>query len=72
LRRLIEGKEQQASLKPQQAPASASRYRVKQDFDPVELLNFRDESFKIVLDYFKAAIEKINGVDQLKSRFVSE
>lgn len=55
------------------APADASsRYKVKRDFDPIDLLNFRDESFELIHKYFRDAIEEINGVDQIKARFVRE
>jgi hypothetical protein len=47
-------------------------YKVKRDFDPVDHLNFRDESFAAIHDYFTAAIDEINGVNEIKARFVSD
>jgi len=72
LRRLIEGRKEKSPGQKQTVAATINRYRVKQDFDPVDLLNFRDESFKTIFEYFKSAIEEISGVDQLKARFVTE
>jgi len=51
---------------------SSKHYKVKRDFDPVDQLNFRDESFEVIHTYFRDAIEEINGVEQIKARFVHE
>ncbi|HKG06858.1 MAG TPA: toll/interleukin-1 receptor domain-containing protein [Pedobacter sp.] len=47
-------------------------YKVKRDFDPIDRLNFRDETFATIYDYFAQAIDEINGVDQIKARFVRQ
>ncbi len=46
-------------------------YKVKRDFDPVDHLNFRDASFDTIHEYFTGAIDEINGVNEIKARFVS-
>jgi len=47
-------------------------YRVQTDFDAVDKLNFKEAAFATIHDYFKAAIAEINGVDNIKARFVRE
>lgn len=54
------------------AVSSKSAYRIKKDFDPVDLLNFREETFELIHSYFVDAVEEINDVDQIKARFVQE
>lgn len=52
-------------------PAASRRYRVKHDFDAIEKAEFLEKSFAEVRDYFQQAVEEVNGVDELKARFVS-
>lgn len=52
-------------------PAAPRRYRVKHDFDAIEKTEFLEKSFAEVRDYFQQAVEEINGVNELKARFVS-
>lgn len=58
------------------APAAGSmtrrNYRVQTDFDAVDKLNFKEKAFATIHDYFKAAIAEINGIDNIKARFVRE
>ncbi len=51
---------------------SQTVYKVKRDFDPVDLLNFRDDSFETIHSYFSDSIEEINGVNEIKARFVQD
>lgn len=69
LRRIVSNvpEKEIATASPIKAP-----YKIKRDFDPVDLLNFRDESFQVIHDYFTEAIEEINGVNEIKARFVNE
>lgn len=62
------------TAKPAPSPMKQSQttYKVKRDFDPVDNLNFRDESFEIIHEYFLQAIEEINGVNEIKARFVND
>jgi hypothetical protein len=71
LRRLISTP---LTTKPVQPSESKSRtaYKVKRDFDPVDNLNFRDESFDIIHEYFRQAIDEISGVNEIKARFVND
>jgi hypothetical protein len=72
LRRLVSASPLQKSPIQQNNSAPVRTYKIKQDFDAVDLLNFRDESFADIYRFFKEAVEEINGVDQIKARFVSE
>lgn len=73
LRRLVSTSSTQPKDTKQQYNSAPGRtYKIKQDFDAVDLLNFRDEGFADIYDFFKEAVEEINGVDQIKARFVSE
>lgn len=72
LRRLAEEFEApkpiQTAAKPEKR-AATSRYRIKQDYDEVDKMEFREKAFAIIRDYFKEASAEIAGVDGIKSKF---
>jgi hypothetical protein len=45
-------------------------YKVKRDFTEVDRLNFKEDSFETIRNYFKESLEEINGVEQIQARFV--
>lgn len=45
------------------------KYRVRRDFDEVDKLNFRDEAFTVIRNYFEESAAEIRDVPDLKSRF---
>ena len=53
-------------------PGITRRVKVKRDFTKVDIMDFRDESFKIIKDYFKESLKEINGVEQIQARLVDE
>ncbi len=70
LRRIVSGAP--LAVEPAMSTVKKTTYKIKRDFDPVDLLNFRDESFQIIHDYFTEAMEEINGVNEIKARFVND
>jgi hypothetical protein len=45
-------------------------YKLKRDFDPIDILNFKEESFEKIKAYFKDSLEEISSVEQIQARFV--
>lgn len=80
LRRIVKADAQQSpkaspavqqSAVPASEQTAARRYRVKRDFDAIEKSEFLEQSFAEVRDYFERSVTEINGVADLKARFVS-
>ena len=73
LRKLVSPKQEtQVKSSHMEIARSQTVYKVKRDFDPVDLLNFRDDSFETIYSYFSDSIEEINGVNEIKARFVRD
>ncbi len=52
-------------------PASTDRrYRVKRDFDAIDKNDFRDQAYKAIRDYIQASIAEIDGVENIRARFM--
>jgi hypothetical protein len=49
---------------------TASRYRVRRDFDEIDRSEYRDAAFLTIKDYFHRAITEINQIEGLRGRFV--
>ncbi len=53
-------------------PKPLRNYKVKKLFSAVDEVNFREDSFRQIKSYFKSAIEEINMVQDIQSRFIRE
>lgn len=74
LRRLLKELNNAASKKETGVrPAVTSRnYKIKQDFTAVDVLNFKEETFKQVLNYFQTAIAEVDSLDDIQARFTHQ
>lgn len=45
------------------------KYRLKRDFDELDKLEFREEAFAVIRNYFEQAAAEIREVEDIKSRF---
>ena len=71
IRRLVDSKNFSKTKKIPNQVITRS-FKVKRDFTKVDVMDFRDESFKIIKDYFKESLKEINGVEQIQARLVDE
>jgi hypothetical protein len=74
LRRVIENGNVAAPSSVQAAPqkvGSAPRYRVKRDFDEIDVTDFRTAAFETLRSYFQRSITEIDQIDGLRARYVS-
>jgi hypothetical protein len=73
LRRVVETDVPTASAIPpasaEQNRAPVRRYRVKRDFDEIDRSEFREAAFSEIRDYFRRAVEEIDGIEDLRGRF---
>lgn len=49
---------------------SARRYRVTREFDEIDRAEFRERSFDQIKAYFQSAIQELEGIEDLRGRFV--
>lgn len=50
----------------------AKNYKLKRDFTQVDIIEFRDQSFEIIKNYFKNSLVEISGVDQIQTKLINE
>lgn len=50
---------------------SARRYRVTREFDEIDRAEFREQAFEQVRSYFDRALKELEGIDDLRGRFVA-
>lgn len=51
-------------------PIATRRYRVTREFDEIDRAEFREKSFEQIKDYFRSAIQELEGIEDLRGRFV--
>lgn len=56
---------------PRPARSASSRYRVKRDFDEIDISDFRTAAFESVRNYFERAIAEIDNIEGLRARYLS-
>ncbi|HXI01438.1 MAG TPA: toll/interleukin-1 receptor domain-containing protein [Sphingobacteriaceae bacterium] len=52
--------------------AFGRNYKAEKIFTEVDILDFKEESFESIKNYFKAAIAEFNGIENLQGRFLEE
>jgi hypothetical protein len=58
------------ALPSHEQPTTARRYRVTREFDEIDRAEFREKSFEQIKDYFRSAIQELEGIEDLRGRFV--
>lgn len=73
LRNLATDVESGEPVNPKASPAkrTSAKYRAKKDFDDLDRMEFRDNAFAAIRDYFKRASAEINEVEDIKSKFTN-
>lgn len=74
LRRVVERCDVEPAEPLQAAPqerAATPRYRVKRDFDEIDISDFRTAAFQTIRTYFERAITEIDQIDGLRARYLS-
>lgn len=78
LRRILEANQSrpraasaQTSFVNEERPTgSARRYRVTREFDEIDRAEFREAAFEQIRSYFDRALQELEGIDDLRGRFV--
>jgi hypothetical protein len=79
LRRILEAEQlrprpapaQTAPVNEERPAASARRYRVTREFDEIDRAEFREQAFEQIRNYFDRALQELEGIDDLRGRFVA-
>jgi len=50
-------------------PVEEKRYRLKREFDEIDIANFRDKCFKAIRDYFESSIGEVDTIEDVRARF---
>ena len=72
LRKIIDAQRSTAGtmvVAPEEKTGSHRKYKVKRDFDEVEIAGFIDEFYEEVKLYFQSALKEISSVEGVKTRF---
>jgi hypothetical protein len=48
---------------------SVRQYRVKKDFDEIDIAEFRDKIFNEIRNYFRESINEINNIENVRAKF---
>lgn len=60
--------EQEEARRPLTGGAKKSRYKVKKDFNDMDIADFRDSAFNKIFQYFEESIVEINEIENVRAR----
>lgn len=76
LRRIVTGTDKTQAAKSEPVallarPQGVRRYKPKRDFDAIDRSDFRIDTFTKIRDYLQSCVAEINGIEDIKARFVN-